>query len=158
MKSEERLVERLARLGLEMPEAAEPKGLYRPVLIVDDLAYTSGHLPVTADGQLITGRVGDDLDVDGAQQAALLAGLGILATLKAELGSLDRVRRVVKLLGMVNCTAGFTQQPAVINGASQLLADVFGEEKGIGARSAFGVGSLPLGVPVEIEAIFEIEH
>ena len=157
MNVEQQLADRLAELEIAMPEAAAPKGLYRPVLIVDNLAYTSGHLPVGPDGQLITGRVGVELDVEAGQRAALLAGLGILATLKAELGSLDRVKRLIKLLGMVNCPADFTQQPAVINGASQLMADVFGEEKGIGARSAFGVVSLPLGVPVEIEAVFEIE-
>ena len=157
MTAEERLAKRLAEMGMEMPEAAAPKGLYRPVLIVDRMAYTSGHLPVEPNGQLITGRVGDALDVEAAQRAAVLAGVGILVSLKAELGSLDRVRRVVKLLGMVNCTDDFTQQPAVINGTSQLMADVFGTDNGVGARSAFGVNTLPLGVPVEVEAIFEIE-
>ncbi len=157
MSAEERLAAKLAGLGLAMPAAAKPKGLYRPLVIVDNLAYTSGHLPMTPDGELVTGRVGDDLDVEQAQQAAVLAGLGILATLKAELGSLNRVRRVVKVLGMVNCTADFTEQPAVVNGASGLLADVFGPEAGIGARSALGVGSLPLRAAVEIEAAFEID-
>jgi enamine deaminase RidA (YjgF/YER057c/UK114 family) len=157
MTTEERLAQKLAELQLKMPAAATPKGLYRPVLVVDNLAYTSGHLPFEPDGRLITGRVGEGMDVDAAERAAMLAALGILATLRAELGSLDRVRRVVKLLGMVNCTPDFTQQPAVVNGASRLLADVFGTKRGVGARSAFGVGSLPLGVPVEIEAVFEIE-
>ena len=157
MSAEERLAARLAEMGLTMPEAAAPKGLYRPVVVVGNLAYTSGHLPVTPDGRLITGRVGDDLDVEQGQQAATLAALGILVTVKAELGSLDRIVRLVKLLGMVNCTPDFTQQPAVINGASQFMADVFGPDSGIGARSAFGVGSLPLGVPVEVEAVFEIK-
>jgi len=157
MTADERLAQKLAEWGLEMPEAAAPKGLYRPVLVVGDLAYTSGHLPVEPDGQIVTGRVGDELDVDAAARAALLAGLGILASLRAELGSLNRVRRLVKLLGMVNSTPHFIQQPAVVNGASQLMADVFGTENGVGTRSAFGVSSLPLGVPVEIEAVFEIE-
>ncbi|MBN1395865.1 MAG: RidA family protein [Pirellulales bacterium] len=157
MTPEQRLAAKLAELKLELPAPAAPKGLYRPVLVVDGLAYTSGHLPVEANGELITGRVGDEIDVEAAQRAALLAGLGILASLRAELGSLNRVRRLVKLLGMVNGTPHFIQQPAVINGASQLMADVFGPENGVGARSAFGVGSLPLGVPVEIEAVFEIE-
>lgn len=157
MTPEERLTQKLAELGLSMPAAAAPKGLYRPVMLVGNLAYTSGHLPTTPEGELVTGRLGDGLSVEQGGRAALLAGLGILATLKAELGSLDRVRRLVKLLGMVNCTPDFTQQPAVINGASQLLADVFGPERGIGARSAFGVGSLPLGAAVEVEAVFEIE-
>lgn len=157
MSAEERLAKKLAEMGLTLPAAAAPKGLYRPVVVVGNLAYTSGHLPVTPDGQLVTGRVGDDLDVERGQQAAALAGLGILATLKAELGSLDRVVRLVKLLGLVNCTPDFTQQPAVINGVSQLMADVFGPDAGIGARSAVGVTALPLGVPVEVEAVFEIE-
>jgi len=156
MSHEERLAKRLAEMGVAMPEPSAPKGLYRPVVIVGDMAYTSGHLPVEPGGQLITGRVGEGLDVAAGQRAATLAALGILVSLKAELGSLDRVRRLVKLLGVVNCTADFTQHPAVINGASQLMADVFGAECGVGARSALGVGSLPLGVPVEVEAVFEI--
>ncbi len=149
---------RLAELGLQLPKPAEPKGLYRPLVIVGNMAYTSGHLPVTPDGKLITGRVGEDLDQQAGHDAAQLAGLGILATLRAALGSLDRVRRVVKVLGVVNSTSDFDQQPAVINGCSQLLADVFGPEDGIGARSALGTNTLPLGVPVEIEAIFEIKE
>jgi enamine deaminase RidA (YjgF/YER057c/UK114 family) len=149
--------ERLAELGLELPPAAEPKGLYRPLVIAGGLAYTSGHLPAEPSGGLVTGRLGDELDVQAGQRAAVLATLGILATLKNELGSLDRVRRLVRLLGMVNSTAEFDQQPAVVNGASQLLAHVFGPEAGVGARSAVGVGSLPLGAAVEIEAIFEVE-
>jgi enamine deaminase RidA (YjgF/YER057c/UK114 family) len=106
---------------------------------------------------LVTGRVGADLDLSAGAAAARLAALAILATLRAELGSLDRVRRVVKVLGLVNCTADFQQHPAVINGASELFAEVFGHEAGVGARSAVGASSLPLGVPVEIEAVFEIE-
>jgi enamine deaminase RidA (YjgF/YER057c/UK114 family) len=157
MTPEERLAQKLSELGLTMPAAAAPKGLYRPVVLVGNLAYTSGHLPTTPEGQLVTGRLGDGLTVEQGQRAALLAALGILATLKAEFGSLDRVQRLVKLLGMVNCTPDFTQQPAVINGASQLLADILGPECGVGARSAFGVGALPLGAAVEVEAVFEIK-
>ncbi len=152
MSAEARLVE----LGLELPSVAKPKGLYRPVVILDRLAYTSGHLPTRPDGSLVTGRVGADLDQAAGAAAARLTGLAILATLRAELGSLDRVRRVVKMLGLVQCTAEFQQHPAVINGASELFAEVFGQENGVGARSAFGVASLPLGVPVEIEAVFEL--
>jgi enamine deaminase RidA (YjgF/YER057c/UK114 family) len=148
---------RLAELGLELPPAAEPKGVYRPLVMVGNLAYTSGHLPVAADGSLLTGRVGAELDQQAGYHAARQAGLAILTTLRKELGTLDRVRRVVKVLGVVNCTGDFTQQPAVINGCSELLAEVFGPEAGVGARSAVGAGSLPLGVPVEIEAIFEIQ-
>ena len=157
MSAESRLSEKLSKLGIELPPAPEPKGLYKPLVVAGKLAYTSGHLPITSDGKLVTGRVGDDLDQEAGYQAARLVALGILATLREELGSLDRVLRVVKLLGVVNSTAQFDQQPAVINGASELLAEIFGPEVGVGARSALGAGSLPLGVPVEIEAIFEIE-
>lgn len=148
---------RLQRLGIELPPVAEPKGLYKPVVIVGPMAYTSGHLPTAADGSLIVGRVGETLDEPAATEAARRAGLAILASLRAALGNLNRVRRVVKLLGVVNCTPDFTRQPAVINGCSQLLADVFGPEIGVGARSAVAAPTLPLGVPVEIEAIFEIK-
>ena len=147
---------RLSELGLELPPAPEPKGVYRPLVVVGNLAYTSGHLPVKSDGTIITGRIGAELDQQAGYNAARQTGLAILATLRKGLGSLDRVRRVVKLLGLVNCTPDFNQQPAVINGCSELLAEVFGPEAGVGARSAAGVGSLPLGVPVEIEVIFEI--
>jgi enamine deaminase RidA (YjgF/YER057c/UK114 family) len=148
---------KLAELGLTLPPVAAPKGLYQPLVIVGNLAYTSGHLPMADDGSIITGRVGDELDEEAARAAARQAGLSILATLRAQLGSLDRVRRLVKLLGMVNCTPQSTQQPAVINGCSELFAQVFGPEAGVGVRSAMGAGSLPLNVPVEIEAVFEIE-
>jgi enamine deaminase RidA (YjgF/YER057c/UK114 family) len=121
------------------------------------MATTAGHLPVRADGSLVTGKVGADLDIDAGYEAARLAGLAILASLHDALGSLDRVRRVIKVLGMVNCPADFTQQPAVINGCSELFRDIFGEDAGVGARSAMGAGSLPLGVAVEIEAVFEVD-
>jgi enamine deaminase RidA (YjgF/YER057c/UK114 family) len=147
---------RLSELGLELPPASKPKGFYRPLAVVGNLAYTSGHLPAQADGSLVVGRVGAELDQAAGYAAARLAALAILATLRAELGSLDRVRRLVKLFGAVNCTADFQQQPAVINGASELLAEVFGSEAGVGARTALGVNSLPLGAAVEIEAIFEV--
>jgi enamine deaminase RidA (YjgF/YER057c/UK114 family) len=156
MSAEARLAAKLAELGLELPAAPEPKGVYRPLTVVGNLVYTSGHLPVDAAGALLKGRVGAELDVKVGYRAAQLAALGILASLRKELGSLDRVGRVVKVLGAVNCTPEFTQQPAVINGCSELLAEVFGREAGVGARSAVGVGSLPLGAAVEIEAIFEV--
>jgi enamine deaminase RidA (YjgF/YER057c/UK114 family) len=147
---------RLMELGLELPAAAKPKGLYKPVVVVGNLAYTSGHLPALPDGTLMKGRIGADLDQQAGCDAARRTGLAILASLRAELGSLDRVRRVVKTLGLVQCTDDFQAQPAVINGCSELFAEVFGAEAGVGARSAFGVNALPLGVPVEIEAVFEI--
>ncbi len=148
---------RLAELGLQLPPAPEPKRAYRPLVIVDNLAYTSGHLPVAEDGSLITGRLGDDLDQDAGYQAARRTGLAILSTLRAELGSLDRVRQLVKVFGLVNCTPEFTAQPAVINGCSELLIEVFGPQIGTGVRSAVGAASLPLGAAVEIEAVFEIQ-
>jgi enamine deaminase RidA (YjgF/YER057c/UK114 family) len=156
MSAEARLAAKLAELGLQLPPAAEPKGVYRPLVVLGNLIFTSGHLPIDAAGKLVTGRLGAELDVKAGYNAAQLAGLGILASLRKELGSLDRVGRLVKVLGVVNGTADFTQQPAVINGCSELFAAVFGPETGIGARSAIGVNSLPLGVPVEIEAIFEV--
>jgi len=156
MSAEARLSAKLAELKLQMPPAPEPKGVYKPLSVVGNMVYTSGHLPVLPDGKLITGRLGADLDVQAGYAAARLAGLGILASLKKEFGSLDRIHRVVKVLGVVNCTPEFTQQPAVINGCSELFAEIFSSESGIGARSAIGANTLPLGVPVEIEAIFEL--
>lgn len=148
---------KLAELGLELPPPAKPAGAYTPLVIVGNLAYTSGHLPIRADGSRVEGKLGESLSVEDGYAAARLTGLGILSTLRSALGSLDRVKRIVKTLGLVNATADFTQHPAVINGFSELVAEVFGRERGIGARSAFGAGSLPLGVAVEIEALFEIE-
>jgi enamine deaminase RidA (YjgF/YER057c/UK114 family) len=147
---------RLSELKLELPPAPKPVAVYVPVVVVGDVAYVSGHGPLRSDGSFITGRVGADLDQKAGYAAARQTGLAILATLRSALGSLDRVRRVVKVLGMVNCTPGFTEHPAVINGCSELFAEVFGSEAGVAARSAVGVGSLPLNVAVEIEAIFQI--
>ncbi|MBU4270595.1 MAG: RidA family protein [Planctomycetes bacterium] len=156
MSIEARLSAALEKLGLQLPPAPEPKGLYKSVLISGNLAYTSGHLPLDASGKLTVGRLGAELDVEGGVKAAQWAALNILASMRAELGSLDKIKRVVKILGLVNCMPDFTQQPAVVNGCSELFAEVFGPEAGVGARSAVGVGSLPLGAAVEIEAIFEI--
>jgi enamine deaminase RidA (YjgF/YER057c/UK114 family) len=156
MSFEENLNRVLAEQGLDLPAPPEPKGLYKPLVVVGNLAYTSGHLPLRADGSLLTGRLGEDLDQAAGYEAARRIGLGLLATLRAGLGSLNRVRRVVKVCGFVNCTPDFQQQPAVVNGCSQLLADVFGPQAGVGARTALGVGSLPLGAAVEIEAVVEI--
>ena len=156
MSAEARLTAKLAELKQELPPAPEPKGVYKPLITAGKLVYTSGHLPVEASGKLATGRVGADLDVPSGYAAARLAGLGILASLRKQFGSLDHIHRVVKVLGAVNCTAEFTQQPAVINGCSELFAEIFGPELGIAARSAIGVNTLPLGACVEIEAIFEL--
>lgn len=157
MTADAKLSAKLAELSLALPPAPKPKGVYKPLVVLGNLAYTSGHLPTKADGNLVKGRVGAELDAKAGHAAAVLAGLGILATLREAFGSLDRVRRVVKVLGMVNCTPEFDQQPAVLNGCSELFAEVFGPDAGVGARSAVGVAALPLGVPVEIEAVFEIE-
>ena len=147
---------RLRELKLELPPAPKPVAVYKPLIIVGNLAYVSGHGPLTADRSLITGRVGAELDLEAGKVAARQVGLAMLATLRSELGSLDRVKRVVKVLGMVNCTPDFPDHPKVINGCSELFAEVFGPESGIGARSAVGMGSLPGNIAVEIEAIFEL--
>lgn len=147
---------RIAELKLELPTAPKPVAVYRPLLVSGGMAYVSGHGPLRVDNTLITGRVGADLTADQGKLAARQVGLAILATLRSQLGSLDRVKRLVKLLGMVNSTADFTAHPAVINGCSELFAEVFGPENGIGARSAVGMGSLPGNMAVEIEAIFEV--
>jgi len=148
---------RVAELKLELPPAAKPQGVYKPVVIVGELVYVSGHGPLRPDKTLITGRLGADLDLDGGRAAARQVGLAVLATLRDSLGSLNRIRRLVKTFGLVNCTAEFTAQPAVINGFSELMADVFGLDKGIGARSAVGAVALPGNMAVEVEAIFEIK-
>jgi enamine deaminase RidA (YjgF/YER057c/UK114 family) len=147
---------RIAELKLELPPAPKPAGVYKPVVICGNLAYVSGHGPLKSDGKLVTGRVGADMDLNAGKQAARQVGLTILATLRAELGSLDRIRRLVKLLGMVNATPDFREHPAVINGCSELFADIWGRDNGIGTRSAVGMGSLPGNIAVEIEAIFEL--
>ena len=147
----------IAALHLELPPPPKPVGVYKPLVIAGNLAYVSGHGPLKPDQTLITGRVGTDLDLAEGKLAARQTGLAILATLRAHLGSLNRIKRLVKVLGMVNCSADFQLHPAVINGFSELMAEVFGPENGIGARSAVGMGSLPNNIAVEIEAIFEIE-
>lgn len=148
---------RIRDLKLELPPAPRPVAVYKPIVIAGTMAYVSGHGPVRPDKTLIVGRVGHDLDVQGGYAAARQVGLAILATLREQLGTLDRVKRVIKVLGMVNATPDFTDHPQVINGCSELFAEVFGKEHGIGARSAVGMGSLPGRIAVEIEAVFEID-
>ena len=148
---------KIAELNIELPPAPAPMGVYKPIVILNGVAYLSGHGPLRSDGTLILGRVGSELDQQAGYDAARQTGLAMLATLRSALGSLDKVKRVVKVLGMVNCTSGFEQHPAVINGCSELFAEVFGEEAGVGARSAIGMGSLPGNIPVEVEGIFELE-
>ncbi len=149
--------ERLAELGYKLPPASSSVGIYRSVVVVDNMAYLAGHIPRTETGEIMRGKVGDSVTLETAQQAALRSGLAMLTSLKSELGSLNRVKRLVKTTGMVNCTPDFTDQPKVINGCSQLFKDLFGAEQGVGARSAVGMNSLPAGAIVEIEAIFELE-
>jgi enamine deaminase RidA (YjgF/YER057c/UK114 family) len=149
--------EQFATLGLTLPTAPPRGGVYKPVVIVGSVAYVSGHGPYLGDGKYLTGRVGADLDLEAGKAAAKLTGLALLATLKSELGSLDRVKRVVKLLGMVNSTPEFGDHPKVINGCSELFGQIWGEDCGIGARSAVGMGSLPGNIAVEIEGIFELQ-
>ena len=147
---------RLTELGLVLPTAPPPGGVYAPVVVAGTIAYVSGHGPLRSDGSLITGRVGADLTLDEGRAAARQVGLTILATLRAQLGSLDRIVRVVKLLGMVNATPQFHDHPKVINGCSELFAEIWGPTNGVGARSAVGMASLPHDIAVEIEGIFEL--
>jgi enamine deaminase RidA (YjgF/YER057c/UK114 family) len=147
---------KITELNLELPAAPKPMGVYKPVVVVGNLAYLSGHGPLLPDGTLIAGRIGDDMDIDAGYAAARQVGLTMLATIRESLGSLDKVARVIKVLGMVNSTPDFLEHPKVINGCSELFADVWGPENGVGARSAVGMGSLPGNIPVEIEAIYEL--
>ncbi len=150
--------DKLKELGLELPPAPSAVGVYKPAITIGNICYTSGHLPVQLDGSLLTGCVGKDVDQEAGYKAAKQAGLTMLATLKSHLESLDEIERVVKLFGMVYCTSDFTQQPAVVNGCSELMKAVFGDDAGVGARSAVGVAALPLGVTVELEGIFELKR
>ncbi len=147
---------RISELKLELPAAPKPGGVYKPVVIIGNVAYVSGHGPLKPDGTSITGRVGADLTLEEGKVAARQVGLTILATLRSQLGSLDRVKRLIKTLGMVNATPDFAKHPQVINGYSELMTEVFGPDNGVGARSAVGMGSLPGNIAVEIEAIFEL--
>ena len=151
-----RVEDKLRELGFELPEPPKPVANYTGAVTVGNLVFVSGHGP-TKDGQLVyRGKLGRDLDVEQGQKAAELVMLNALASLKREIGNLDRVRRIVKLLGMVNSMPDFGEQPEVINGASNLLTAIFGEERGKHARSAVGMGALPRGIAVEIEMIVEV--
>jgi enamine deaminase RidA (YjgF/YER057c/UK114 family) len=145
-----------AATGLVLPPAPAPKGLYKPCVVDGKYLYVSGHGTVKEDGTLIIGRIGDTISLEDGKLAARQVGLAILATIKANIGSLDKVKRVIKVLGMVNCTPDFERHPYIINGCSELFAQVWGEDNGVGVRSAVGMGSLPENIPVEIEALFEL--
>ncbi|WP_343303043.1 RidA family protein [Chitinophaga niabensis] len=147
--------EQLEKTGLTLPPAPAPLGVYKPFLIDGKYLYLSGHGPVKSDKSLIIGRIGEDMDMEEGKLAAQQVGLAMLSTIKTHVG-LDKVKRVIKVLGMVNCTPDFERHPYVINGCSELFAKVWGEENGIGVRSAVGFGSLPDNIPVEIEALFEL--
>ncbi len=148
---------KLAALMLELPPAPKPAGIYSPVVQVDNMLYVSGHGPLLPDGTMISGKVGADLSEEQGKNAARQVGLTILSTLKATIGSLDKVERVVKVLGMVNAAPNFTKHPQVINGFSELMVELFGEN-GRAARSAVGMGSLPGNIAVEIECILQLKR
>jgi enamine deaminase RidA (YjgF/YER057c/UK114 family) len=148
---------RIQELHLTLPTAPKPMAKYKTAVLAGNILYVSGHGPAKLNEKSpVTGRVGTDLTLEQGKEAARLVGLNILSTVKHTVGSLDKVKRLVKTLGMVNCTADFKDQPQVINGFSELMADVFGEDAGVGARSAVGMGSLPQNIPVEVECIFEV--
>ena len=148
--------ENFKSLGLELPPAPTPMGVYIPLLIDGKHCYVSGHGPVLPDKKMIIGRIGAGMSMEDGKLAARQAGLTILSTLRSHLGSLDKVKRVIKVLGMVNADPAFDKHPFVVNGCSELFAQVWGRENGIGVRSAVGMGSLPDNIPVEIEALFEL--
>jgi len=148
--------QRFEKLGLTLPPAPKPLGVYKPFLIDGNHVFLSGHGTVKDDGTLIIGKVGIDLNVDEAKLAARQVGLAMLATIKSNLGSFNKIKRVIKILGMVNAIPDFERHPFVINGCSELFAEVWGTENGVGVRSAVGMGSLPDNIPVEIEALFEL--
>ena len=146
---------RINDLGLTLPPVPKPGGIYKPVLIVDKFLYVSGQGPVKSDGTLMNGKLGDDLGTEEGKLAARQVGLTMLSTIREYLGELKKIKRLIKVFGMVNSAPDFHKQPEVINGFSELMADVFGKENGIGVRSAVGM-ILPSNIPVEIEAMFEL--
>lgn len=148
---------RLVELSLQLPPAPKPVAVYQTIIVWQNLAYVSGHGPLKPDGSFFVGTVGLDLDMGAAKDAARQTGLAILSTLRAHLGSLDKVERVIKIFGMVHCTPAFKEHPQVINGCSELFAEVWGPDKGVGARSAVGMSSLPSNIAVEIEAVFALK-
>jgi enamine deaminase RidA (YjgF/YER057c/UK114 family) len=149
--------QKLSELGLLLPQLPGSKGIYHPTLVVGNLLYVSGHVSINEDGTFITGKVGGDVNDEDAKQAALQCGLAILSSIKNKFGTLDKIKRVIKILGMVNAIPEYTKHALVINGCSELYVQLWGNENGKGVRSAVGMGSLPNNVSVEIEAIFEID-
>jgi enamine deaminase RidA (YjgF/YER057c/UK114 family) len=151
------IAERIKELGLQLPGTRPPAGTYVPAVTTGNLVFLAGYGPFRPDGTFITGKVGRDLSIEEGYEAARVTIIGSLAALQTEIGDLDRVTRIVKLFGMVNCTEDFDRQPQVINGASDLLVEVFGE-KGRHARSAVGMQMLPFNIAVEIEMVVEISQ
>ena len=154
--SSKSIEEKLKELGYELPTLPASKGIYKRCLIDGKNLYVSGHISVNTDGSSITGKLGKELNDEQGKVAARQCGLAILSSLKAELGDLQKIKRVIKVLGMVNATPEYEKHPNVINGCSELFVELWGEDNGKGVRSAVGVGSLPGNVAVEIEAMFEI--
>ncbi|OWK34873.1 RidA family protein [Fimbriiglobus ruber] len=148
---------RIQELHLTLPPAPKPVAVYKTAVKVGSLLFVSGHGPLKADKTLILGRIGQDMTLEQGKDAARQVGLAVLATVRDQLGSLDKVKRLVKTLGWVNCTADFIDQPKVINGFSELMKDVFGDDAGIGSRSAVSAHTLPGGIAVEVECVFEVE-
>jgi enamine deaminase RidA (YjgF/YER057c/UK114 family) len=148
---------KLAELNLTLPQSAPSKGIYKKCLVVGNLVYVSGHVSINSDGSLIEGKLGKDISDEEGKAAARQAGLAILSSIKEHFGNFDKIKRVVKLLGMVNCVPEYENQPVIINGCSELYVQLWGDDNGKGVRSAVGMGSLPGNVAVEIEAIFELE-
>ena len=144
-------------LGLKLPPAPKPLGVYKPCFIDGKYLYLSGHGPVQDDKSFIIGRIGQDMDMEAGKLAARQVGLTMLATIRENIISFDKIKRVIKLLGMVNCTPEFERHPYIINGCSELFAAIWGSDNGVGVRSAVGMGSLPDNIPVEIEALFELK-
>lgn len=149
--------QKLSELQLVLPTLPSSRGIYRRCLEVGNLLYVSGHVSINSDGSSITGKVGKDLSDEDGRLAARQCGLAILSSIKDHFGNIAKVKRVIKILGMVNCTPDYTNQPVVINGCSELYVQLWGEDDGKGVRSAVGMGSLPGNVAVEIEAIFELK-
>jgi enamine deaminase RidA (YjgF/YER057c/UK114 family) len=148
---------RLKEMKIELPTPPKPIAKYKSALQIGNMLYVSGHGPAKiSDKSPVVGRVGSDLTLEQGKEAARLVGLNILATVRNTLGSLDKVKRLVKTLGMVNGAADFKEHPQVINGFSEFMAEVFGEDAGVGTRSAVGMGSLPGNSPVEVECMFEV--
>ena len=154
--SNKSIEEKLKELGYELPTLPASKGIYKRCLIDGKNLYVSGHISVNTDGSSITGKLGKDLSEEQGKVAARQCGMAILSSLKAELGDLQKVKRVMKVLGMVNTTPEYEKHPIVINGCSELFVELWGDDNGKGVRSAVGMGSLPGNVAVEVEAMFEI--